>query len=136
MMKTTRGLLSVLLAAAALSAVGGKVEPRNYYGNIAQRLGDMLPKYHVLQQRLDDEVSRRAWTNLVTFYDFDHSIFLKGDLEKLAAHETTIDDEIKGGDVGFGFDVYNLYVGRLRERMLFATNMLATAEWEFTTDET
>ena len=136
MMKTTRGLLSVLLAAAALSAVGGKVEPRNYYGNIAQRLGDMLPKYHVLQQRLDDEVSRRAWTNLVTFYDFDHSIFLKGDLESLASHETTIDDEIKRGDVGFGFDVYNLYVGRLRERMLFATNMLATAEWDFTKDET
>ena len=81
MMKTNRGLLAVLLAAAALSAAGGKVEPRNYYGNIAQRLGDMLPKYHVLQQRLDDEISRRAWTNLVTFYDFDHSMFLKSDLE-------------------------------------------------------
>ena len=136
MMKTNRGLLAVLLAATALSAVGGKVEPRNYYGNIAQRLGDMLPKYHVLQQRLDDEISRRAWTNLVTFYDFDHSMFLKSDLERLAAHEKTIDDEIKRGDVGFGYEVYNLYVERLHERVAFASNLLATAEWDFTTNET
>ena len=136
MMKTNSGLLAVLLAAAALSAVGGSIEPRNYYGNIAQRLGDMLPKYHVLQQRLDDEISRRAWTNLVTFYDFDHSMFLKSDLERLAAHERTIDDEIKRGDVGFGYEVYNLYVERLHERVAFASNLLATAEWDFSTDET
>ena len=135
-MKTNRCLLAVLLAAAALSAAGGKIEPRNYYGNIAQRLGDMLPKYHVLQQRLDDEISRRAWTNLVTFYDFDHSMFLKSDLERLAAHEKTIDDEIRRGDVGFGYEVYNLYVERLHERVAFASNLLATAEWDFTTNET
>ena len=136
-MKATRALIAAALSAAALSAVaGGKVEPRNYYGNIAQRLGNMLPKYHVLQQRLDDEISRRAWTNLVSFYDFDHSVFLTSDLQRLAAHEKTIDDEVRAGDVSFGFDVYNLYVERLRERVDFASNMLATCEWDFSTNET
>ena len=56
----------------ALAAFAAKVEPLPYYGKIAQRLGYTLPKYHVLQQRLDDTVSQRAWTNLVTFYDYDH----------------------------------------------------------------
>ena len=130
-------LLAVAQVAFAFAACGaGAVEPRNYYGNVARRLGDMLPKYHVLQQRLDDEMSRRAWTNLVSFYDFDHSVFLKSDLERLAAHETTIDDEVRAGDVRFGFDVYNLYVERLRERVAFASNMLATAKWDFSADET
>ena len=130
--------LGALVAAVLVSAgVGGAtVEPRNYYGNVARRLGDMLPKFHVLQHRLNDEVSRRAWTNLVTFYDFDHSVFLKSDLARLARRENLLDDEIRSGDVSFGYDVYNLYVTRLHERIDFATNLLAKAEWDFSADET
>ena len=110
--------------------------PRDYDGRIALRLTDTLQKAHVLHKRLDDEISRRAWTNLVTFYDFDHSVFLKGDLDALAVRERRLDDEIKKGDVSFGYDVYNLYVRRLRERIDFATNLVLTAEWDFTTNET
>ena len=110
--------------------------PRDYDGRIALRLTDTLQKAHVLHKRLDDEISRRAWTNLVTFYDFDHSVFLKGDLDALAVRERRLDDEIKQGDVSFGYDVYNLYVRRLRERIDFATNLVLTTEWDFTTNET
>ena len=134
-MKKT-GILSASVLVAGVLAAHGAVEPRNYYGNVARRLGDMLPKYHVLQQRLDDEMSRRAWTNLVTFYDFDHSVFLKSDLDRLAKRDKSLDDEIRSGDVSFGFDVYNLYVERLHERVHFASNLLATAEWDFSTNET
>ena len=135
-MRHKAGILSASALVAGVLAAHGAVEPRNYYGNVARRLGDMLPKYHVLQQRLDDEISRRAWTNLVTFYDFDHSVFLKSDLDRLAMREKSIDDEIRAGDVSFGFDVYNLYVERLRERVHYASNLLATAEWDFSTNET
>ena len=110
--------------------------PRDYDGRIALRLTDTLQKAHVLHKRLDDEISRRAWTNLVTFYDSDHSVFLKGDLDALAVRERRLDDEIKKGDVSFGYDVYNLYVRRLRERIDFATNLVLTADWDFTTNET
>ena len=122
--------------APALPSASVPVQPRNYYGNIAKRLGDMLPKFHVLQRRLDDEMSQRAWTNLVTFYDFDHSVFLKSDLDNFAQREKSLDDEIRAGDVSFGYDVYNLYVKRLRERIDFATNLLLKAEWDFSTNET
>ena len=121
---------------SAVLAASADVQPQNYYGKIAKRLGDMLPKYHVLQQPMDDAISQRAWTNLVTFYDFDHSVFLQSDLDRLAVHRTTLDDEIAHEDVSFGFDVYNLYVKRLRERVDFATNLLATAAWDFSTNET
>ena len=114
-----------------------KIAPRDYYGKAAMRLGNSLPKYHVLQQPLNDEISQRAWTNLVTFYDFDHSVFLQSDLNRLAAHEKTLDDEIDSGDVSFGYDIYNLYVERLHERVDFATNLLATVKtWDFSSNET
>ncbi len=125
--------LSICVAVGACTA---DVEPQDYYGQIAKRVGDMLPKYHVLQKKLDDSISQRAWTNLVTYYDFDHSVFLRGDLDALAKRELSLDDEIHEGDVSFGYDVYNLYCTRLGERMEFVTNYLAAAEWDFSTNET
>jgi carboxyl-terminal processing protease len=127
--------LAAVFAASAIAAFAD-VEPQDYYGKIAKRLGDMLPKYHVLQKKLDDDISQKAWTNLVTYYDFDHSVFLKSDLDALSAREERIVDEIHAGDPSFGFDVYNLYCRRLSERMDFVTNFLATAEWDFSTNET
>ena len=113
-----------------------KMTPRKYDGFIGRKLGDLLPKAHVSQMKFDDEISRRAWTNLVTFYDFDHSVFLKSDLDKLAERQCSLDDEIKSGNVSFGFDIYNLYVERLRERVDFATNLAVTAKFDFTSNET
>ena len=127
--------LFAFVVSALASGASAAAQPQRYYGKIAKRLGDMLPKYHVSQHPLDDEMSRRAWTNLVTFYDFDHSVFLKSDLERFSKRLNSLDDEIKAGDVSFGFEVYNLYVERLGERMDFATNLLKKAQWDFSAAE-
>ena len=119
----------------ALAAFAAKVEPLPYYGKIAQRLGYTLPKYHVLQQRLDDTVSQRAWTNLVTFYDYDHSVFLKGDLDRFAVRQKTLDDEVLAGNVSFGYEVNARYLERLDERMRFVTNLLQRTDWDFSSNE-
>ena len=125
----------VLAMAVAALANAAEVKPQPYYGRIAQRVAAMLPNLHVLHEPFDDEMSRRAWTNLVTYYDFDHSVFLKSDLDEFAKRETLLDDELKEGDVSFGFDVYRVYCERLHERIDFATNLLMAAEWDFTVDE-
>ena len=121
-------LINLLLAAAIVS-------PLAYYDRIGTRLGNMLSRYHISQHPLDDEISQRAWTNLVSFYDFDHSVYLKSDLDQLATHEKTIDNEIARGNVAFGYEAYNLYIERLKERIDFATNLLAKGEWDFSVDE-
>ncbi|MBQ3671945.1 MAG: carboxy terminal-processing peptidase [Kiritimatiellae bacterium] len=132
-------LLSIAALAAALA--GGAragdtsaVVPRDYYGKIAERVALVLPHAHVLHQPFNDVVSQRAWTNLVAFYDFDHSVFLQSDLDRLAVHEFTLDDELKDGDTSFGYELYRLYCTRLKERIDFATNVLATAADELPTN--
>ena len=132
--KTTAALFAAACLAAAAAAAD--LAPRNYDGRIAERLVNTLTKMHVLQRVADDEISRRAWTNLVSYYDFDHSVFLREDLDRLAPRQTTLDDELKAGDAAFGFEVYNLYARRLAERLAFATNLLAAAEFDFSTNET
>ena len=63
-------LLIALALAGALSAWADRpaadVKPQAHYGSVARRLVNMLEQHHVLQHRFDDEISRRAWTNLVT----------------------------------------------------------------------
>ncbi len=125
-----------LLSLLSFAATADQLGPLDYYGDIAQRLAVMLPRRHVLQQPFNDEISRRAWTNLVTFYDFDRSVFLKSDLEKFAARELALDNELKAGDVSFGYDVHALYCRRLAERIAFVTNFLMTATWDFSSNET
>lgn len=132
--KTTAALFAAACLAAAAAAAD--LAPRNYDGRIAERLVNTLTKMHVLQRVADDEISRRAWTNLVSYYDFDHSVFLQEDLDRLAPRQTSLDDELKADDAAFGFEVYNLYVRRLAERLAFATNLLAAAEFDFSTNET
>ena len=133
-MRLKMNLMCFALAAAMLSC-SADVEPRNYDGRIAKRLADTLPKMHVLQRVADDEISRRAWTNLITHYDFDHSVFLRSDLDGFSAKLTRIDDEIKKGDVSFGYEVHNLFVTRLSERLAFATNYLNRGVFDFSTNE-
>ena len=129
-------ILASLLSCVSAFADETGLKPRSYDGNIAKILATKLPRNHVSQRKLDDEMSRRAWTNLVTFYDFDHSVFLQEDLDRLALRETHLDDELLAGDVSFGYEVYNLYVSRLRERVAFATNLVQSVTFDFTTNET
>lgn len=128
--------LMTLVALTATISQAKVPVPRNYDGRIAQVFAERLPRQHVSQQPFDDEISRRAWTNLVTYYDFDHSVFLKSDLDRLAARQDRLDDEMKKGDASFGYDVYNLYVERLRERLDYATNLVLTTSFDFASNET
>ena len=133
-----KGLLLLCLA-AGLTAVAARpvaeVAPQAHYGSVARRLVSMLERHHVLQQRFDDEMSRRAWTNLVTQYDPAHMIFRQDDIAQFARMETGIDDALKSGDVSFGYEVYRVFAQRLAERVDFVTNLLQKTTFDFTVKE-
>lgn len=136
--------LSLFLLAAAATAFAEEaprknptdVRPQPHYGAIAKRLASMLPHYHVLGTELDDVISARAWTNLVTSYDYDRNVFRTEDLAKFEPMKLKIDDAMKRGDVQFGYDVYKLFVERLSERINYVTNLLDKGEFDFSVDET
>ena len=111
------------------------VRPQPHYSTVARRLVNMLENHHVLQRRFDDEISRRAWTNLVTQYDPAHMIFLKGDLDRFARMDTRIDDALRSGDVTFGYEVFQVFSDRLAGRVEFVTNLLQQIQFDFTKDE-
>ncbi len=133
-----RAVLAILpLLAAAMPCVAEEEESQaERDGEISRILVSMLENRHVLRQRFDDSMSQRAWTNLMSIYDADHAVFLAEDVRRLSAHEFTIDDEIKSGDVSFGREVYDIYCRRLNERVAFATNLVVNGTPDFSVDET
>ena len=133
-----RLLMAVALAGALVARAdrpAADVKPQAHYGSVARRLVNMLEHHHVLQHRFDDEISRRAWTNLVTQYDPAHMIFLKSDLDRFAHMETQIDDALRAKDVSFGYEIYRVFCERLADRVNFVTNLLQTTEFDFSKEE-
>ena len=124
---------------AALAAEGtnapSALAPQPYYGRIAQEVVKRLERKHVLRHPFDDEMSRRAWTNLVSNYDYSRMIFRKPDVDRFAVMETKIDDALKGGDVTFVYDMHRLFLERIAERVDFVTNLLLKTTFDFTVDE-
>lgn len=120
-----------------LSAADGAAKalvPQPYYGEIAQKEARVLPSAHLLQAPLGDDLSQKAWTNLISSFDPDHSYFLESDIAVFTNMLLQIDDAVKAGDVSFPYDVYRVFCTRVEERFCFVTNALAKG-FTFTEDE-
>ena len=137
---------SGLAILAALAVLGGVAEegtnatasalaPQPYYGKVAQELVKRLEQRHVLRRPFDDEMSRRAWTNLVSNYDYTRMVFRKPDIDRFAEMETKIDDALRAGDVSFAYDLHRVFLERIAERVDFVTNLLNKADFDFSVDE-
>lgn len=101
------------------------------YRGTAQAVCRALVDHHMTRLAPDDEISRRAWTNLVESCDADHMVFLASDVAELEKQMLDLDDAFRKGDFSFAFKVRDIYRERLRERVRFATNELACADFEF-----
>ena len=140
--KTVAALLLAALACAGRAeeapslASAEKLAPQEHYGNIARKVAHMLPAYHVTQQAFDEAVSQRAWTNLVTMYDYNHCVFLKGDLEKFEQVRLGYADALRRRDISFAYEMHRTFVRRLDECVNYVTNLLEKTEFDFSVPET
>ena len=141
-----RKLNVVSLVPAVLLALGAwgeeapsvanlNVKPQEHYGRIARKVANMLPTYHVTQRPLGEELSQRAWTNLVTMYDYGHAVFLQSDLDAFDPMQRRIGDALRGGDVSFVYDMHKVFVHRLEECVTYVTNLLETTDFDFSVQE-
>ncbi len=129
--------VALVALAAAPWAVRAEAElkPQPYYGTVAKEVVRRMEKRHVMRRPFDDEMSRRAWTNLVEGFDYSRMVFLRSDIDSFAGMQTRIDDALGAGDVSFVYDMHRLFVRRISERIAYVTNLLAGTEFDFSVDE-
>ncbi|MDI6775340.1 MAG: carboxy terminal-processing peptidase [Verrucomicrobiota bacterium] len=119
--------LSLLLGSGrfAFSAAEPKpLAPEPHFKDIARILSERLPSEHLTGQPLDDTISKRAFEKYLAYLDPARIYFLESDVAMFGAHELTLDDELAEGDVAFAFDVFKVFVERVRNRAQRAAELL------------
>ena len=119
----------------ALENGGPQPVPQPHYGDVAQKVARVLPSSHLMQHPLNDEISQKAWTNLINSFDFDHSYFLQSDVDAFTNMQFQIDEAVKAGDISFPYEIYRVFCERIEQRYVCVTNLLAKG-FTFTEEET
>ena len=145
-------VLSVLLLAGTAAALRtpasaasilppGALGPTDDQRAIARKIGGILEETHYSRAEIDDTFSREVFKRYLEFLDPEHSYFLAGDVQQLAAYRDQFDDMIHTGNIDPGYAIFDRFKQRNRERMEYAISVLksqpdwnSTASYDFDRD--
>ena len=101
----------------------------------AQLSARFLTRFHYDAQPLDDAMSERVYKAYFKLLDSEKMIFTQQDMDKFAPLKTKLDDAIWNMDLSAPFNIYNVYLHRLVQRMTYSQDLLKQG-FDFTADET
>lgn len=104
--------------------------------NIAKVTARILERSHYLRQNFNDEVSSRFFDRYFEALDQLRLFFFQADLDEFEQYRTKLDDMIlKEGNVAPARAIFTRFLERLHQQYDHATNLLATENFVFNTDE-
>jgi carboxyl-terminal processing protease len=93
-----------------------------------------LANWHYKDTRLDDELSEKIFDRYLDLLDPNYSFFLASDIETFTPYRLHMDDALQHSDPGPAYEMFNVYVDRVHERVKYAREQLKTP-MDFTVDE-
>ena len=138
MLRIVKFILPLLIAAPAWANVPADenllLQPtmqQRFTTNLATKL---LTNWHYKSTRLDDDLSSRILDSYVEMLDPNRSYFTAADVARFEQYRGTLDNALQHSDLQPAFEIYNLYLQRVQERVAFARARLAEP-FDFTVDE-
>ena len=117
------------------AAKAGPPAPSARGSQVARVIAALMPQNHISRQGLDDKISKRAFDLYLESLDPMKLYFYQSDIEEFSAKAMRIDDMVRGGDLSFGYEIFERFVKRVDERVDVAMELL-DAEFSFEKDET
>lgn len=111
------------------------LKPKPVYGKEARIISYILDNYHYRRIALNDSLSEAILTGYLKELDNSRSYFLESDVQSFQKYKLIIDDLTRKEDVTPAYEIYTVFIKRLRERMDYVLNTLLSKEFDFTTDE-
>ncbi len=132
-------VISTLIGSTSLWATTQPSEQVLFKPSLEQRLRSnlatkFLANWHYKDTRLDDELSARIFDRYLELLDPNFSFFLASDIETFTPYRLQLDEALQHADPSPAYDMFNVYVGRVHERVRFAREQLKQA-MDFTIDE-
>src|SRR4028118_1580324 len=110
-----------LAAPAAILTFAMAVQPlqaKSDLEQVAVSVGRLLEEGHYTRQPLNDEVSKKFLKTYLEMLDFSHLFFTQQDVDALyAKYGTSIDDDVLLGNLKPAFEIYELYMKRVDDRV-------------------
>ena len=106
-----------------------------------QEAGKYISQYllenHYRKVSVNDSLSQQIFNRYIENLDGSKSYFVASDIERLRKmYGNRIDDEFLAGKATAGFDIYNLFLKRAKEKMRYMQSAANTVHLDFSTQET
>ncbi|GAC1466142.1 MAG: carboxy terminal-processing peptidase [Isosphaeraceae bacterium] len=133
--KVLRPLTLVAILAVLAVVVGAQAPTPKAADQItASFVVQLLERGHMAKPKIDDEIAKRWCKNFLKELDPQKHYFEKSDITEFMAQATTLDDEVRKGNLDFPRLVFDRFLKRADERQAAVTELL-TQKYDFTTDE-
>ena len=80
---------------------------------------------HFNKEKINTEISRALFDDFFKILDPGKNLFTQKDIDRFAAGRDRVAFQLASGDLSFAFDVFELFVRRLREYEKFVNNILS-----------
>jgi carboxyl-terminal processing protease len=117
------------------SGANKALEPTPFESALTRIVGQLIERVHYSRTPLDNDMSSKVFYKYFEALDRDHRFFLKSDILKFNDARFDVDDMIREGDLSMVFDIYNLFLERVRDRVEFVRERIGKP-FDFTRDET
>lgn len=142
--KTWLWLLSIVVCAASPVAaqqpdrenprVQDMTTGRALDRTIIKTIAEYMHGQHLSKHPLDDEISERAFDQLLKSLDSMKIYFLQSDIDGFKKDRDRLDEFARAGDMNFAIDVFKVFLKRVDERIAQAQELI-DEEQDFTINE-
>lgn len=100
------------------------LQPDAQQSVVAKELVNLIEKFHYKKVKVNDEFSSTVFDRYLKALDPGRSYFLKSDVEEFEKFRTTLDDDLREGDLSAPFYIFNVYQKRYTDRVNYALSQI------------
>lgn len=128
-------VFGVSIACKAVPAViPGDLQPDEQQSIVCKTIAEMITNYNYKKVELNDSISELIFNRYIKALDENHNYFLASDLKNFEGFKTTLDDDIKDGNLNNAFLIFNTFKKRYEDRIKYSLSQLNN-NFDFTKKE-
>ena len=138
MIKTTFLSLFILTQFAVFAITGDSTRteyktilPEEQHAIVLQASMEIVAANHYNKFKLDDQFSSQAFDNYLKHLDPGKVYFLQSDIQNFEKHRYGIDEMIGSGNVFPAFEMYNVLMKRIKDRINYSLDLIKN-DFDFT----
>lgn len=113
----------------------GDLQPTMSQAQVEKFVTQILTTYHYRKLSLSDSLSSKVFDAYLKDIDNGHNYLLASDVLGFEKYRYNLDEQLKAGDLSAAYEIYNLLMKRIKERLQFAFTTL-NQPFDYSVDET